>query len=422
MLCFRRHATADSLTMTKANDDERVDDEAAVFLNTRRVPSRFDIANRSAACREFCPASTTQDVRVAASITLSCGISFAPRTRGLASSGIRMRDQMQWDDASSTVGLEHPLFGQFARQLFKIRSQDLEDCLRDQERSGGRSGELLQRRHLLTRDQVRRILRTQARWVAAARSADVEPLRFPLPVFVSICLPAYNEELNIEETLDAACAILPEFIGRFEVVVVDDGSQDATAQIVERYAEDAPEVRLVRHATNLGYGAAVTTGLKAALGDLIAFTDCDGQFSFLDLPQMLVHMDGHDAVVGYRYHRADNIVRRLNAWAWNRLIRFVLRVRVRDVDCAFKLFRREVIERLELTSTGAAINAEIMTQCAQAHFHLCQLPVTHYRRYHGAPTGAALRVIARAFRELSRLLRTRAPAGVAQEPARRLPS
>ena len=308
---------------------------------------------------------------------------------------------------ASTVGLEHPLFGQFARQLFRLRSNDLQECLCDQRLSGGRVGELLQQRGLLTRQQTLEILNAQARWVATARRGDLEAQTFPMPGFLSLCLPAYNEELNIHDTLDAACAILPEFVSRFEIIVVDDGSLDATATIVERYALMARQVRLVRHATNRGYGAAVTSGLQAAQGELIAFTDADGQFSLLDLPQLLTCLNGHDAVIGYRYQRADNRVRLLNAWAWNQLIRVVLGVQVRDLDCAFKLFRREVIDQLELTSTGAAINAEIMTQCARSQFQISELPVMHYPRYHGASTGAALHVIAKAFRELPGLWKYR---------------
>jgi glycosyltransferase involved in cell wall biosynthesis len=233
--------------------------------------------------------------------------------------------------------------------------------------------------------------------------ADIAPESFPYPAFLSLCMPAYNEQANIEDTLDAACAVLPVFVQRFEIVVVDDGSRDGSGEVIARYARHEPRVRLVRHPVNRGYGAAVSTGLRAAEGDLVAFTDSDGQFSVLDVPQLLTHLDGHDAVIGYRHHRADNLLRVLNAWCWNRLIRLVLGVRVRDLDCAFKLFRREVIDGLELTSTGAAINAEILAQCVRRGVKIFETPVMHYPRCRGTPTGAALRVIYRAFHELPRL-------------------
>ena len=314
----------------------------------------------------------------------------------------------------STVGLEHPSFGQFARPLFQVGSKELEECLNQQRRNGGRLGEILERRHLLTRDQVVGILTAQAHWVAEARRADIAPQAFPLPYFLSLCLPAYNEQRNIGGMLDAACAMLPEFVRRFEIIVVDDGSSDDTAAIVERVARATPQVRLVRHEHNRGYGAALTSGFAASQGELIAFTDADGQFSLLDLPQLLSRLHGYDALIGYRYQRADNALRRLNAWAWNGLIRLMLGVQVRDLDCAFKLFRREALERLDLTSTGATINAEILAQCTRAGMRILELPVTHYPRYYGAPTGAALHVITRAFRELPRLWKYRAPDVVAR--------
>jgi hypothetical protein len=317
------------------------------------------------------------------------------------------------------LGLERPPFGQFARQVVGLRTAELEQCLEQQRRSGERLGTILRELGLLSREQISQVLREEARWVANALQPDLQPHRFPYPAFLSLCMPAYNEKDNIQDTLDSACAIVPEFVEHFEVVVVDDGSRDGTGDIVGQYAARDPRVRLVRHPVNRGYGAAVTSGLRAAYGDLVAFTDSDGQFSFLDLPQLLIHLDGHDAVLGYRYNRADNWVRKLNAWCWNRLIRLVLGVRVRDLDCAFKLFRREVIDTLELTSTGAAINAEILSQCVQASLKMCETPVMHYPRFHGAPTGAALRVIYRAFRELPRLYwQRRAPAlnGAASRP------
>jgi hypothetical protein len=307
--------------------------------------------------------------------------------------------------------LERPLFGQVVRQVVPLSSEVLEDCLQEQRRVGGQVGlgQIMRARGLITRAQIGQVLQLQARWVARALRGDLGDGAFPYRTFLSVCLPAYNEAANIEDTLDAACAMLPEFLDRFEVVVVDDGSQDDTGAVVTHYSQRDPRVRLVRHEINRGYGAAVSSGLRAARGDLVFFTDADGQFSLLDLPQFLVRLRDHDAVIGYRYRRADPWHRRFNAWSWNRLIRCLLGVRVRDLDCAFKLFRRELVERLHLTSSGAAINAEILVQCFRGGVRLCELPVAHYPRCHGAPTGAAFRVILRAFRELPQLWKYRRP-------------
>jgi hypothetical protein len=301
---------------------------------------------------------------------------------------------------------ECPLFGEVARELAGFGPEALAECLDDQRRRGGRLGEALHHRGLLTRAQIGEVLREQARRAAGAFGAEAG-VRFPDPAFLSLCMPAYNERENIVDTLDSACAILPQFVAKFEVVVVDDGSRDGTGRVVEDYARREPRVRLVTHPQNRGYGAAVTSGLRAAQGELVVFTDSDGQFCLLDLPRLLTLRHRYDLIIGYRKHRADPFYRRLNAWAWNVLVWAVLGVRVRDLDCAFKLLPRGVVDRLRLTATGAAINAEIMAQCVRNGLSIREVPVGHYPRHHGEPTGARLRVIARAFRELAILRKYR---------------
>lgn len=305
------------------------------------------------------------------------------------------------------IALERPLFGQFAQQLVSIRTGELSECLAEQSHQGGRLGQIFRRRNLVTEEELRRIFRLQARWVARTRQGDLDPGALPFPVFLSLCMPAYNEQSNIADTLDAARAILAEFVERFEIVVVDDGSRDGTGDTVAAIGEKDPRIRLVRHPENRGYGAAVSSGLRAAKGDVIGFTDSDGQFSLLDTPQLLMRLEENDLVIGYRYNRADPWWRRLNAWGWNSLVNVTLGIRVRDLDCAFKLFRREVVEHLRFTTSGACINAEIMVQCTRRGLNMGETPVTHYPRYHGEPTGANLHVITRAFRELPKLWKYR---------------
>lgn len=311
---------------------------------------------------------------------------------------------------STVLTLERPPFGQFARQVLGLPSELLGDCLKYQCLAGGKLGEIFHSQGVMTREQIGQVLRHQAEWVARSMESDLKPFKFPYPAFFSLCMPAYNEADNIEDTLDAACSVLPEFVEKFEIVVVNDGSKDNTSEVVGRYSERDPRVRLVNHHLNRGYGAAVTSALQAAKGDLIAFTDSDGQFTLLDLPQLLTRLQDHDVVIGYRYDRADNMMRKFNAKAWNWLIRTILGVRVRDLDCAFKLFRRDVLDKLQLTATGAAINAEIMVQCGRLGVRMCEMPVTHWPRSHGAPTGAAWRVILKAFKELPRLWKYRSAA------------
>ncbi len=305
------------------------------------------------------------------------------------------------------VELDVPSFGEFARQQGKIRSQDLAECLTQQRLHGERIGEIMVRAGFLTPSQIAEVLRSQAQWVARMRRHDLAAANFPLSTPLSLCLPCFNEEQVIGDVLRGAIAILPEFLDEFEIVVVDDGSSDRTAEIVESFADKDDRIRLMRHERNRGYGAAVASGLRAARGEWICFTDGDGQFSLLDLPQLLVAAQGADVVLGYRHRRADNFVRRFNALSWKTLINCVLGVRVRDLDCAFKLFPRWVVESLELTAEGACISAEIIAQCVRGGLSVCEVPVNHFSRAAGKATGANVRVIAKAFRELPTLWRYR---------------
>ncbi len=305
---------------------------------------------------------------------------------------------------------ERQPFGQFARQVVGLSDDQLGRALDVQRQKGGRLGELLRSLGLLSREQIREVLGVQASWVATTLQTAGFGARFPLPAYLSLCLPAYNEEANIEDTIDAACAILPAFVERFEVVVVNDGSRDATGRIIDRYSRTNAHVRGVTHVRNRGYGAAVSSGLRAARGDLVMFADSDGQFSFLDVPRLLLQANETDVVVGYRYPRADHWFRSFMAGGWNLMVRLVLGVGVRDLDCAFKLFRREVLDRLRLDSTSPAINAEILIQCVKAGLRIGQVPVSHYPRYHGEAAGCGPKMILRAFRELPGLWKLRSTA------------
>lgn len=251
------------------------------------------------------------------------------------------------------------------------------------------------------------VLRWQARWLARSLRQSMAPRRFPYPAMLSLCLPALNEQENIVATLDCARTILPLFVARLEIIVVDDGSTDATAERVGEVAAADPRVRLLRHESNRGYGAAVTSGLRAARGELVMFADSDGQFNFLDVARLLAALGDDDLVIGYRRRRADHARRRFNAWLWGRLVHVILGVNVRDLDCAYKLFRRETLERLRLTSLGACINAEIMAQCVWGGLRFTEIPVGHFPRLAGVQTGAHWRVVARALGELPSLRRYR---------------
>jgi len=220
---------------------------------------------------------------------------------------------------------------------------------------------------------------------------------------ISAFFPAHNEEGNIGKTVRTALEVLSDLAEAFEVIVVDDGSTDRTAEIVREIMEADPRVRLVQHDRNRGYGAALRSGFAAARYDWVFFSDSDLQFDLRDLARLIPYTDRADLIVGYRIRRQDPIHRRLFAWAWNRLVRWGFGVGVRDVDCAFKLLRREVVQRLPLRSDGAFISTELLCRARASGARIVEVGVPHYPRRWGRQSGASVRVILRAFEDLWRL-------------------
>ena len=205
---------------------------------------------------------------------------------------------------------------------------------------------------------------------------------------------------------DAIAALENFDLARFRVTIVDDGSDDDTGAIAERMAAADPRITVVHHARNGGYGAAIKSGLAAADLDWVFYTDGDGQFDVAELASLLPWSADHDAVIGYRVRRSDHALRKVNQMLWSRLVRWTLRIDVRDVDCAFKLLRRSLVEAAgPYVSDGAVISAELLVKLDRAGARIKQVPVGHRPRLAGEPSGGSPRVIARAFRELFRLRR-----------------
>ncbi len=220
---------------------------------------------------------------------------------------------------------------------------------------------------------------------------------------LSVVLPCYNEALNVAQAILAAATAAAAASERYEVIVVDDGSSDETATIAASFADAGLPVRVVVHARNRGYGQALRSGIDAARMPWILMTDADLQFDLHEIQDFLPHTADADFLMGWRMQRKDPIGRRANAAAWNWLVRRVFRLQVRDVDCAFKLIRRDILEGVELTSTGAMISTELLVKCLARGARLKELGVHHHPRVAGEQSGANPRVVARAFRELATL-------------------
>jgi len=216
-------------------------------------------------------------------------------------------------------------------------------------------------------------------------------------------LPAFNEAENIRESIRRSLSVCESLKIDFEVIVVDDGSRDSTAILVRDAALENPRVRIVSHVTNQGYGAALKSGIVASSKEYIFFTDSDLQFDLEELGDLLQEAGSYDIIAGYRVKRSDPWGRRVNAWAWGRLMGVLFSLDIRDVDCAFKVFHRSVFERIPIHSVGAFVNTEILVRARAHGFTLKQVPVSHFPRHAGRQTGADMKVIIKAFRELGRL-------------------
>ncbi len=217
---------------------------------------------------------------------------------------------------------------------------------------------------------------------------------------ISFFFPCYNESLNVGGMIDQAVKVGEEYGADYEVVVVDDGSSDNSADIVNDWSRKNPRVRLVQHPKNLGYGAALRTGFANSKKDLVFLADGDNQFRISDIEKLFSKIDSCDVVAGYRIRRQDAPLRRLNGFLWTRLVRLLFGLRVRDVDCAFKLFRRKAVAGLSLKSDHLLTHAEILARIKRKGFRIEEIGVPHYPRTAGKATATGAGRIFKSFREL----------------------
>jgi glycosyltransferase involved in cell wall biosynthesis len=217
--------------------------------------------------------------------------------------------------------------------------------------------------------------------------------------------PAYNEEENVEGTVARALADIGPLVGgSLEVLIVDDGSTDRTPELADGLASAHPEVR-VHHQPNRGYGGALKAGFANARGELVCFSDGDLQFDLKEMHRLLDRLhDGEkqpvDAVIGYRIKRRDPFHRVFIAKTYNAIVSVLFGLRVRDIDCAMKLFRREVLSGVRLESDGPFLSAELLIKLRALGVRMAQVGVNHYPRAAGTNTGASFTKILRTFRDL----------------------
>lgn len=217
---------------------------------------------------------------------------------------------------------------------------------------------------------------------------------------ISVFFPCYNEVANIKPLVLKSLSTLERVSRDFELILIDDGSDDGTGELIDKLAEKHPEVKAIHHPSNSGYGATLQAGFRAASKELVFYTDGDAQFNIADLPDILPLIKRCDIVSCFRINRQEGPIRKLNAWCWTKLVCFLFDLHLRDIDCAFKLYKREIFDNIKMKSNGALIDAEILSRATKKGYTIMQAGVKHYPRTAGTETGSNIKVIIRAFIEL----------------------
>jgi len=225
---------------------------------------------------------------------------------------------------------------------------------------------------------------------------------------LSVFFPAYNEEVLLAPTVEKADKVLKKIVKEYEIIIVNDGSKDKTGEVAEALAAKNPKIRVIHHPQNRGYGAALKSGMYAARYPWIAFTDADGQFDFSEITQFFKKQRKTDAdiVAGYYLKRAVPFYRILGSkLAWELPVFLLFGLKMRDIDCGFKLFKKEVVDKIPRLEAerGPFITTEFLVKAKKAGFKIVELGVHHYPDVAGSSTGASFKVILAAYSELFRL-------------------
>lgn len=216
---------------------------------------------------------------------------------------------------------------------------------------------------------------------------------------LSVFFPCYNEEKNVRELVLTAHQFLPTIAKKFEIIIVNDGSSDRTAKIAQELIGEYPNIRLVSHTVNLGYGAALKTGIANARYEWTFWSDGDLQFDIKTLQSFMPYVEDYSAIIGYRAHRADTFIRKVNGELYTMLINILFRLGVKDIDCAFKLIKTELLQSISIESSSAFTSSEILIRLKRKRIRFKQIPVSHFPRKRGNPTGGNIKVIFKGLRQ-----------------------
>lgn len=211
---------------------------------------------------------------------------------------------------------------------------------------------------------------------------------------LSVILPVYNEEDNIENVVMSIILFIPKIVKDFEIILIDDGSTDMTSAIVDRLSKEQFNLRVIHHPKNMGYGTALRSGFNLAQHKLIFFMDSDGQLDILEINKLIHFIREYDIVIGTRSMRNDPLYRVLLGRLYNWLICLLFNIKLKDITCGFKLFNKVVLDKIELRSKGGLINAEILVRAAKRGHLIKEVDIKHFSRAKGKSSGANLKTSA----------------------------
>lgn len=224
---------------------------------------------------------------------------------------------------------------------------------------------------------------------------------------LSVFLPVYNEEANLRNVVLATKKVLQNVISDWELIIVDDGSTDGTPALIKELAESDPQIRVVAHKVNEGYGASIASGLYESKYPWITFTDSDGQFDFAEITNFINRQEETNAelVIGFYKKRQVSTFKIITSKLWELTVFVLFGLKVRDIDCGFKLISKKVIDTIPHLESkrGAFISSELLIKAKNRGFKIVEIPVTHYPRLKGTGTGRNLDVIIKSFMDLLRL-------------------
>ena len=221
---------------------------------------------------------------------------------------------------------------------------------------------------------------------------------------LSVFFPAYNEAKNIENTVLSAKKVLKRVAETWEILVINDGSEDKTAEIVESLGREDTRIKVISHKINKGYGATLKTGFKKAKYEWVAFADSDGQFNFSEITKFLEKKDEADLILGFRKKRADSLLRKIFTWGWNLFPKIILGMKAKDYSCGFKMIKKKVFEDIQpLVGEEKVTQIELLVKAQRMGFKFAEVGVSHYPRKAGHATGANIKVVIRSIFDLMNL-------------------